>query len=171
MSDGSDIRLHLLWATELLISRVEGELRASSSLLANSEEKVRRIEEFICLVSSKLMGADPRKIRITARRRESWTTMSNLRLCRGSAPWQALMMLQRSHEDDEVPTLLVHDPRPAAEAVEAPGSPFGRPVVVPLAIGAVVAMPGWLEWSIRPLLPGSTCDVLRFDLSVATERA
>jgi len=48
-----------------------------------------------------------------------------------------------------------------------PGSPYGRPLAVPRAAGLMVVMPGWLEWSVRPLAPGALCDVLLLDLDSA----
>ena len=171
MGDTGCFHLDLLWATELVVTRAQEDMPAPADSPGASEGVVHRLQDTVREIAGRLAGTDCSHIRIVTRRRQAWSSESDLRLARGSTRWQALVILQTTPAESDMPALFVRDPRVGVEWVETPGSPYGRPLAVPIATGLIVVMPGWLEWSIRPLAPGSTCDVLLLDLDDAQLRA
>lgn len=88
-------------------------------------------------------------------------------LFRSSAgPFQAICYIHE-HRSREVShlagSLEIHDPRPGCSAAYAPGGPFGRPLRVEPRSGLWVVLPGWLEWSIKPISRGQVLAVLLLD--------
>jgi hypothetical protein len=167
VSNESGIRLDLLWATELVITHVHDEIAAFDGESSSRLERIpRALRDRACQAIGRLSTSDPNPTRIVRVRREVWTSDSDLRLAGGSTAWQVIVVLalRLTPMDAVVPSLFVHDPRAGVECASTPGSPYGRPLTVPISTGLMLAMPGWLEWSVQLFPANSGCDVLLIDL-------